>query len=341
MNNLKRKLLVTLLTCSTAFTLFGCGDKTADSQGANAPGTNSEAAGTKQESTKQQESVTPQEGTERQEGAAVSYPLTVTDSNGETVTIPAEPQKIVSVAPNLTELVYELGAGDLLIARSDYCDYPSEVSEVESVGTIFAPDMEKMVSLEPDLVLASTHFDGESAAKIQELSIPALTLFEENSMEGVYTMIETLGQVLNRSEQAADCVETMKTEIDGVAEKVKDAAPPTVYYAVDFGENGDFTAGGDTFAGTMIALAGGDNIAKDVSGWSITLEQIIEKDPSIILIGEAMKDDFISHPNYSGLTAVKEGRVYGIDNNLLDRQGYRNAEGVRALAEIFHPEAFE
>ena len=90
-----------------------------------------------------------------------------------------------------------------------------------------------------------------------------------------------------------------------------------------------------------IALAGGGNIAKDVSGWSITLEQIIEKDPSIILIGEAMKDDFISHPNYSGLTAVKEGRVYGIDNNLLDRQGYRNAEGVRALAEIFHPEAFE
>ena len=307
MNKLQKKLFLTLLTLSMVFLLFGCGDGDKDSQsGQSAVSTNSEA-------------LVSTENVDGLDSASVSYPLTVTGS----------------------ELMYELGAGDLLVARSDYCDYPPEVSEVESVGTIFAPDMEKIISLEPDLVLASTHFDGEAAGKLQELSLPALTLFEETSMEGVYGMIETLGQALDREKQAADCVKDMKALIADVEEKVKDLEAPTVYYAVDFGENGDFTAGGDTFAGNMIEMAGGDNIAKDVSGWSITLEQIIEKDPSIIFIGEAMKGDFINHPNYSGLTAVKEGRVYGIDNNLLDRQGYRNAEGIRMLAEIFHPEAFE
>lgn len=329
MNKLQKKLFFTLLTLSMVFLLFGCGDGDKDSQsGQSAVSTNSEA-------------LVSTENVDGLDSASVSYPLTVTGSDGDTVTILAKPQKVVSVAPNLTELMYELGAGDLLVARSDYCDYPPEVSEVESVGTIFAPDMEKIISLEPDLVLASTHFDGEAAGKLQELSLPALTLFEETSMEGVYGMIETLGQALDREKQAADCVKDMKALIADVEEKVKDLEAPTVYYAVDFGENGDFTAGGDTFAGNMIEMAGGDNIAKDVSGWSITLEQIIEKDPSIIFIGEAMKGDFINHPNYSGLTAVKEGRVYGIDNNLLDRQGYRNAEGIRMLAEIFHPEAFE
>ena len=248
MNKLQKKLFLKLLTLSMVFLLFGCGDGDKDSQsGQSAVSTNSEA-------------LVSTENVDGLDSASVSYPLTVTGSDGDTVTILAKPQKVVSVAPNLTELMYELGAGDLLVARSDYCDYPPEVSEVESVGTIFAPDMEKIISLEPDLVLASTHFDGEAAGKLQELSLPALTLFEETSMEGVYGMIETLGQALDREKQAADCVKDMKALIADVEEKVKDLEAPTVYYAVDFGENGDFTAGGDTFAGNMIEMAGGDNI---------------------------------------------------------------------------------
>ncbi len=270
-----------------------------------------------------------------------SYPLTVTDSGGQEITLEQKPEKIVSVAPNLTEIVCQLGEGDRLAGRSDYCDYPSEIADVESVGTIFTPDMEKLIAITPDLVLVSTHFDEENAQKLQDLEIPVLTLFEEHDMEGVYAMIETLGQALGCVDEAEECVRKMQDTMSDVQETVKDLEKPSVYYVVDYGENGDFTAGGDTFAGAMLEMAGGDNIAKEVTGWSITLEEIIEADPSLILIAESRKDEFMQSAAYANLTAVKEGKVYGIDNNLLDRQGFRNAEGIRTLAEIFHPEAFE
>lgn len=337
MNNLKKKLLAMLVTLSMACALFGCGNKTAQEQ-ADAGGTErGTQAGSQAEDVARQEETAQQEPLQ-QEG---SYPLTVTDSDGEEVTLEAKPERIVSVAPNLTELVYELGAGDLLVGRSDYCDYPQEVSEVESIGSISAPDMEKLISLEPDLVLVSTHFDEENTEKLQELSVPVLTLYEENSMEGVYDMIETLGEALSCGTQAADCIRQMQETIAEVEDKIKGLEAPSVYYVVDFGEYGDYTAGGDTFVGKLLEAAGGDNIAKEVTGWNMTLEQIIENDPSIIIIREYRKDEFMNSPNYSGLTAVKEGKVYGIDSNVLDRQGYRNAEGIRMLAEIFHPEAFE
>jgi iron complex transport system substrate-binding protein len=166
-------------------------------------------------------------------------------------------------------------------------------------------------------------------------------LYEENDVEGVYDMITILGTAINRNSEAVQCISEMKNTIKEVVNAVEEVERPSVYYVVGFGEYGDYTAGGDTFVGGLIELAGGDNIAKDVSGWSITLEEIIEADPSIIVISEDSKDDFMSDSNYSELTAVKEGNVYTIDTNLLDRQGYRNAEGVKELAEIFHPEVFE
>ncbi len=269
------------------------------------------------------------------------YPISVTDSYGNTVTIEEEPEKLISVAPNLTELIYKLGAEEKLVGRSDYCDYPSEVLDVESVGNIQMPDIEKIISLEPDVVIVSTHFESENAEKLEEAGIPVVALYDETDVEGVYAMIKTLGKVINRNAEASACVEEMQNTIAEVQEKVSGLEAPTVYYVIGYGEYGDFTAGGDTFTGKMLEMAGGDNIAKDISGWSITLEELVEADPSIIIINEFMKSDFMSLPNYSDLTAVKEGNVYVLDTNMLDRQGYRNAEGILELAKIFHPEAFE
>lgn len=273
--------------------------------------------------------------------SGTAYPLEITDTNGETVTIESEPQKIVSVAPNLTELVYKLGAGDKLVGRSDYCDYPAEAANVESVGTITGPDIEKIISLDPDLVIVSTHFDEANTEKLAEADIQVLTLYDQGDVNGVYTVIDTLGQALNKNTEADACVDEMKATIADVESKVKDLEKPTVYYVVGYGEYGDYTAGGDTFIHGIIEAAGGDNIAKDISGWSISLEVLVEADPEIIIINESMKDDFMSAPTYSELTAVKEGKVYTLDVNMLERQGYRNAEGIKALAEILHPEAFK
>ncbi len=269
------------------------------------------------------------------------YPITITDSYGETITIESEPEKVISVAPNLTEMMFKLDAGDKLVGRSEYCDYPDEALEVESVGSMYYPDIEAIVALEPDLVIVSTHFDDESTEKLEELNIPIITLYEEYDYYGAYDMIAMLGEIVNRNEEAAATIEEMQETVDEVEQTVEGQEEPTVYYVTGYGEYGDFTCGGDTFTGQILTLAGADNIAQDVSGWSITTEEIIEADPEIIILPEYMKDDFMATSPYSELTAVKEGHVYTIDNNLLERQGYRNAEGVRAVAEICYPELFE
>ena len=272
--------------------------------------------------------------------ADTEYPFNFTDSYGNVVTIEAEPQRIVSVAPNMTEMLFAFGVGDKVVGRTDYCDYPAEVADIQSVGAIDKPDLEKIISLEPDVVIATT-FTEEGIAKLEAAGIPVIVLHEEGTVDGVYVMIENMGQIINKNKEALTMITEMKTLFADVNGKVTDLPKPSVYYVVGYGEYGDYTAGGDTFVGGLLELAGGDNIAKDISGWNISLEAIIEANPDIIIISEWMKDDFCNAPNYSELSAVKNGQVYTMDINMLERQGYRNAEGVLELAKIFHPEAFE
>lgn len=286
----------------------------------------------------------PVEETDGQQTAEASgYPMTITDSRGTEITIEEEPETVISLAPNMTEIIYALGAGDRLVARTDYCDYPEEASGVESIGDLTAPDIERIVELDPDLVIASSNLDEENAENLNEMGVTVLVLFEAESFEGSYTVIEKAGQALNRSSEAAEIVEDMKAVVDEVASLTEGLDTPSVYYALSFGEYGDYTAGGDTFIGKIIEMAGGRNIAADVEGWGYNLESLLEEDPDIIIVSDQYdaKALFESTEVYMELTAVREGNIYEIDNNMLDRQGVRNAEGLKAMAEIFHPEAFE
>ncbi len=338
---MKKKVLTVLLAAATAAALLaGCGQ----SEGAAADVDTEEFSEAVEETGEAEQATAEEEETVDEAadaGSETQYPLTVTDSYGDTVTLEREPMNVISVAPNLTELMFALDAGDKLVGRSEYCDYPDEALEIPSVGSMYYPDIEAIVEADPDLVIVSTHFDAESTEKLEELDIPIITLYEENSYEGAYDMIATLGEVMNRNEEAAATVAEMQDLVAEVQETVAGQEHPTVYYVTGYGEYGDFTCGGDTFTGQILTLAGADNIAQDVSGWSITTEEIIEADPDIIILAEYMKDDFMATSPYSELTAVKEGTVYVIDNNLIERQGYRNAEGVRAVAEICYPELFE
>ncbi|MBN2221376.1 MAG: ABC transporter substrate-binding protein [Vallitaleaceae bacterium] len=271
---------------------------------------------------------------------AVAYPLTITDSMGRSITFESEPQSVVSIAPNITEMIYALGLENRLIGRTELCDFPEAVLSIDTIGTLMEPNIEKIVSLKPEVVIASTHFSEESEKQLSDLGIKVVILYEEHQMDGIYTMIETMGSIFNVSDQANQVVNHMKTSIEETATKVEGLEAPSVYIVIGYGEYGDYTAGGDTFMHQLISLAGGKNIASEVQGWSYSLESLIEADPSIILINEDLKEDFILSENYQDLSAVKENRVFGINTDLLDRQGIRNAEGIRLLAEIFHPESF-
>ncbi|MCQ2969775.1 MAG: helical backbone metal receptor [Clostridium sp.] len=271
----------------------------------------------------------------------VLYPVTITDSFDNEVILKKEPKKIISVAPNITEMVYKLGAEDKLVGRTDYCDYPEEVSTIDSIGTLSTPNIEKIISLEPDLVITSTHFDKENATKLEAVGINVISLYEEYNVDGVYDMIRTLGTALNKQDKATKIVSEMKDKIKDVTDSIKGLEQPTVYYVVGYGEYGDFSAPENTFIGELIKMSGGDNIIQVQDSWSYNLESLLEKDPEIIIVRNGDKEGFETAEGYKELTAVKEGNVYEIDNNLIERQGYRNAEGIMTLARIFHPEAFE
>lgn len=268
-----------------------------------------------------------------------TYPINVVDSYDREVKIESEPMRIISIAPSITETIFALGAGDKLIGRTDYCNYPQEVKDIESIGSLQEPSIEKIVDLKPDLVIASTHFKEDVLKKLEEADVKVVVLYGEESFEGVYEVIEKVGQVLDKKDAADSLVSNMKSRVDNVIDRVKDLEKKDVYYVVGFGEYGDFTAGGDTFIGNMIEMAGGKNAADDVKGWKYSLENLVEKDPDILICsmyGDT-KDKLVNANGYKELTAVKEGRLYEIDKNLLELQGPRLVDGLEALAEIIHP----
>lgn len=275
--------------------------------------------------------------------SATAYPYTVKDSNGNEVTIEKEPKRIVSVAPNVTELIFSLGKGDELVGRTDYCDYPEAAKKVQSIGSLTDPNVEKIIELKPDVVIASTHFKEDVAKKLQGLGIKVVILYDSKDLNGAYNSINTLGKIVNAGSKANDLVSSIKNKISVVQEKVKGQKSPKVYYVVGFGKDGDFTATGDTFISQMINLAGGDNIAKDATDWKYSLEKIIENDPEYIVVSKNydMKKLFETTAGYKDLSAVKNNKVIEIDDNLLNRQGPRLGEGVEALAKIFYPDTFK
>ena len=268
--------------------------------------------------------------------------ITVVDSYNRSVTIKKEAVRVVSIAPNITETIFALGKEDILKGRTDYCDYPAEALNIPSIGSLREPDIEAIAELNPDIVIASTHFTKESLDKLKALSIPVVVFADQDSFEGVYNTINGIGRLTGSEEAAGDLISEMKTTVSFVTEAVNGKNQPSIYYVIGFGEYGDFTAGGDTFINQVIEMAGGNNIASDIKGWSFSLEEIVESDPDILICSKFWdtKESIKTTNGYKSLRSVKNGQLFEIDNNMLDRQGPRLAEGLEALAKIIHPEVF-
>ncbi|MBI9013350.1 MAG: ABC transporter substrate-binding protein [Clostridiales bacterium] len=271
------------------------------------------------------------------------YPVTFTDGMGREVTIESEPMTIVTMAPSMTETIYALGLGDRLVGRTNYCNYPEAALSVESIGSLREPNLEAIIALNPDLILMSTHASEEVLAKLDEAGLKTAILTAQESFDGVYEIVTQTGTIFNVSDQATELVSTMQADVTTVLNLVGTAEKKTVYYVVGFGEYGDYTATGDTFIHEMLEMAGGNNIAADGKSWSYNLETIIEKDPEYIICSELVdtKGTLEQTEGYMELTAIKEGRLVEINQDLLSRQGPRLAEGLKAIAQLLHPELFE
>jgi len=267
----------------------------------------------------------------------------MTDSRDREVVIQEKPETLISLGPNITEILYALELGESVIGRTDFCDYPEEVQDVQSIGGIMDPSIEKIIDLEPDLVLASTHVDMSIVEALENAGITMVNLYSDESYEGVYVTIREIAHVTGTEEIGEQLIEEMQETIAYVRETVEGAPRPSVYYVVEFGDTGNFTATGETYLHKLIELAGGRNIAEDARGWSFSLEKIVDKDPDMLICTTRYdtKERLKEAHGYKDLTAVREGRVYEINTDMLDRQGARLAQGVLELAKTFHPDLFQ
>ena len=256
--------------------------------------------------------------------------------------------RIVSLAPNVTEMIYALGSGDNLVGRTDYCNYPQEAQKVQSIGTLWDPNMETILALDADIAIASSIVDPSFIESLNKAGIKAYQFYEENSYEGTYTLIEKVAQVIGKQAEGEKIIQDMKAraeEIRKITSMVN--MRRSAVFIIGYGDWGDYAATGDTFLDGVIEAAGGVNAAKSGIAWSISKELLLEKDPDVILLSGNQGTDpqteiatFTSLEPYSRLSACKNGKVYVIDGDAAQRQGVRTIDTVEEIARLLYPGLF-
>lgn len=286
--------------------------------------------------------------------ASTSYPLTLTDDAGRSVTLDAEPQRIISLAPSNTEITCALDACDRLAGVPDYkVGYPDDVlaaiKDLPVVVSYGPVDREKIVAADPDLILAAgNELTASSDIKaLSDLGYPVLVLYPE-SLDEVSDDIRLIGTALNAQQEAADITADMADRVAAVQTAVAGADRPRTFYEVSLFEGTIYTAGADSFLASLIEGAGGDPITGDAKTTAIALEDLVTADPEVIVLGDAAYDPSITaravgkRQGWMGMTAVKDGRVIPLPEDILiTRPGPRIVDGLEALARAIHPEAFQ
>lgn len=278
-----------------------------------------------------------------------AYPVTLTDDAGRSVTLEAEPERIVSLAPSNTEIVCALDACDLIVGVTDFDDYPPEVAEIDRVVTMAQVDVEAVVAAEPDLVIAAGNELTPTSVieQLTGLGLAVITLYPE-SLDEVYADIELVGQALDREDAADALVDDMASRVDAVRTAVADLEHPRTFYEVGVFEGAIYTAGSGSFLASLIETAGGEPITGDALSTSIEIEDLVAADPELILLGDASYDPTITaesvaaRQGWETMTAITDGRVVPVaEDVVITRPGPRIVDGLEALARAIHPDAFE
>ena len=265
------------------------------------------------------------------------FPAMIEAANGP-VTIEDCPERIVSLAPVATETLFAIGAGDQVVAVDDQSNYPDDIPKSDLSG--FNPNVEAIAELEPDLVVLSNDIE-DIVAALGRLDIPTILHSAPTDLEGEYEQIEQLGRATGHADQAADVVAGMKSEIEELVASVPELAdPPTYYFELD---ESLFTITSNTFAGSVLALAGLQNVAdpadEDGSGYpQLSAEFLVEADPDFIFLADTKccaqsAETVKERPAFAGLTAVQEGRVVELDDDIASRWGPRIVELLRAAVD--------
>ena len=273
----------------------------------------------------------------------ISYPLTLTDDEGTAVTIPAAPKTIVSLTPATTETVFAIGAGPALVGRTDSDDYPPQASAVKVVVKLGRVDVEQVVGLSPDLVLAGGNgfTPPDVVAQLRSLHIPVVVLYARD-VAGVLADVRLVGQATGHPGPADDLAASMSQQIEAIRVATDGIDRPSVFYEID-ATSAIYTAADQSFLAEMLTIAGGEPVTTgSTTAYDIPLEKLVAADPAIILLGDAAYGVtpalVAARPGWGTIAAVKAHRILPVDDVVITRPGPRLVQGLVDLVRAIHPE---
>jgi iron complex transport system substrate-binding protein len=285
-------------------------------------------------------------------GPALAPPVEspeVTDGLGREIALPSSVERIVSLAPSNTEMLFAIGAGPQVVGRDEVSDYPASASEVASIGSTFGElNTEAILALGPDLVLAADITAPEQLQSLEALGLTTFVVSNPTDFNGLYDNLITVGEITGHDGEAADLAQELRSRMEAVTALTLDADPTSVFYEIDGSDpNAPWTTGSGTFQNLLIQLAGGANVANGIEGWGqIDLEELVVQNPEVIVFATGpfivtTSQSLSERPGWGGIAAIQSGRVVSIDTNWIDRPGPRLVDGLEALARTLHPELFD
>ena len=274
---------------------------------------------------------------------ANSNTRTITDDAGRAIGFPAHVDRVISLAPNLTEIVFAIGAGQTLVGRTRYCDFPAEAKRVEEVGDTLHPSLEKIIALKPQVVLVSTASQLEVFTEQLKAHNIIVFVTDPHDLEGVFNSILKVGDILGEKERATKLVEQLRKRVELVEEAVKPLPRVRTFYQLS--AEPLYTAGKESFATDLMKRAGADSVTADVPGaWpKYSAESALAAKPDAIILptgGSMGEGNSNVAEALKKSPAVQLGRVYKINDDHLVRPGPRAVDGLEEMARALHPEAF-
>ena len=287
------------------------------------------------------------EPVETEPPAAPAGGLEFTDGLERSVTLPGPAQRIISLAPSNTEVLFAVGAGAQVVGADEFSDYPEEAKALTKVGGSFGEfNTETLVSLQPDLVLASELNPPELVGVLEDLGLTVYYLKNPVELEGVYENLRIVGELTGHQEEAEALAQSLEQRVAAVVEKAAGVTErPKVFYELDASDpDAPYTAGPGTFMDSLIQMAGGQNVAGvlDTPWAQMSAEELLVQNPDIILLGDAAygitPESVAARPGWENMEAVKNDQIHPFDDNLASRPGPRLVDALEALMELLHPE---
>jgi iron complex transport system substrate-binding protein len=278
-----------------------------------------------------------------------SQDQTIKDDMGQTHVLGNAPRRIISLAPNITEILFAVGAEEEIVGVTRYCNYPEKAQTKNRIGGMIDPDLEKIVHLRPDLVIAFRGNPLREVYRLRDLGLPVFVLDEGTTLESVFVLIHKIGRITQKEKAAENLIAPLRKNLQSIETRLKNATKvPKVF--IDLYGRGLWTFGKKSILNDMVCKARGENIAGEIprAWFNYNREELIHRNPEFIVVISKSNADFLDVKSWiteeahlESIQAVQKGNIYFLSEDLIARPGPRLFQAFDQLARILHPSLFE